>query len=59
MLALGIRRDEVIRLELPDGTCVKIRVVNSKIVFDLPDSVQVFRERSTASTRGKPLEGVS
>ena len=45
MLTLGVRPNEVIRLELPDGNYVTIRVVNSKIVFDLPDSVQVFREK--------------
>lgn len=51
MLILGIRQNEMIRLELPDGTQVKIRFVGSRIVFDLPDAVKVSREKIPAAPR--------
>ena len=45
MLILGIRNNQLIRLELPDGSQGTIRVIKTKIVLDLPDSIKVSREK--------------
>lgn len=56
MLVISARKDEVVVLDLGDGSQIRIRVVHcapskGKLVLDLPPTVTVSRVRET-SVRG-------